>query len=66
MKKLSAEDVRQLVWGAMTPEKIKEFEKKTSIDFTYAVSGIGRFRLSMPKDTVKRFRNGWRKKDGGS
>ncbi|MBC7189610.1 hypothetical protein H5U35_05285 [Candidatus Aerophobetes bacterium] len=46
-EKLSAEDVRQLVWGAMTPEQIKEFEKNTSLDFTYAVSGIGRFRFNV-------------------
>jgi len=44
---LYPEDIKQLAYGVMRPEQVKEFEKKTSLDFTYAAPGIGRFRFNV-------------------
>jgi len=45
--KLSAEDVKKLIYTLMHPEQIKTFESSSCLEFTYSISGIGRFRLNV-------------------
>jgi len=46
-KSLTSEEVKSLVYSVMSPEKIAQFEKSHELDFSFGVSGVGRFRTNV-------------------
>lgn len=45
-KLLSAEECRQLVYQMLSPEMIEKFERKKELDYSFALSGVSRFRCN--------------------
>ena len=46
-KKLRPEDTKSLVYSIMDNEKISRFEKSHELDFSFGLSGAGRFRINV-------------------
>jgi len=46
-KSLTSEEVKSLVYSVMSPEKIAQFENSHELDFSFGVSGVGRFRTNV-------------------
>ncbi|HWR84031.1 MAG TPA: type IV pilus twitching motility protein PilT [Candidatus Deferrimicrobium sp.] len=46
-KKLTSDNVRQLVYEILTDDQIRQFEKTGDIDIAYGLPGIARFRINM-------------------
>jgi len=44
---LSAETTKSLAYSILTSRQIEEFEKAKELDFSYGVSGLGRFRVNL-------------------
>ncbi len=45
--KLSAENIKELVYQIMQPRQIKLLENSSCVEFTYTLPGTGRFRLNV-------------------
>jgi len=43
---LSPEQTKEVIYGMMSPDQIKEFEEKKELNYAVSASGIGRFRAS--------------------
>ncbi len=43
---LTGEDVRELAYSLLTPEKIERFERWKELDFAFSLDGAGRFRAN--------------------
>ena len=43
---LSAEDVKQLAYSLLSPEKIERFERWRELDFAFTIEGLARFRAN--------------------
>ncbi len=41
---LSGEDVRELAYSLLSPEKIERFERQKELDFSFSIEGLARFR----------------------
>ncbi len=41
---LSGEDVRELTYSLLSPEKIERFERSKELDFSFSIEGLARFR----------------------
>ncbi|MFQ6067215.1 MAG: type IV pilus twitching motility protein PilT [bacterium] len=44
---LDPEEAKSLIYSVMSAEKIAEFEKNHELDFSFGVSGLGRFRTNV-------------------
>ena len=44
---LNPDQTRMLAEGMMSPEQVKSFENRHELDFAYAVSSVGRFRVNV-------------------
>jgi len=44
---LTPEETRSLIYSAISAKKIAEFEKNHELDFSFGVSGLGRFRTNV-------------------
>ena len=44
---LSAEATKSLAYAILTSRQIEEFEKAKELDFSYGISGLGRFRVNL-------------------
>ncbi len=44
---LSDADIKNMLYGIMTPRLIKQFEETSEMDFSYEVPDLGRFRVNM-------------------
>lgn len=47
--KLSTEDTKSLCYSFLSPEQLKKLETNGETDFTYSISGTGRFRVNVFK-----------------
>ena len=46
VKRLSGEDTAKIAFSIMTEKQKKEFQERKDLDFSYSVSGLGRFRVN--------------------
>ncbi len=46
-KPLTPEEAKSLIYSVISAEKIGEFEKTHELDFSFEVSGVGRFRTNV-------------------
>ncbi len=46
-RRLTAEDTQSIAFGIMSPRQKQRFKDSAEVDMSYAVSGLGRFRLSV-------------------
>jgi twitching motility protein PilT len=46
-KPLTPEEVKSLIYSVISAERIVEFEKNHELDFSFGVSGVGRFRTNV-------------------
>lgn len=46
VKRLSGEDTAKIAFSIMTEKQKKEFQENKDLDFSYSVSGLGRFRVN--------------------
>ena len=46
-KSLTPEEIKPLIYSVISAEKIAEFEKNHELDFSFGVSGLGRFRTNV-------------------
>ncbi len=46
-KKLTSDNIRQLVYEILTDEQIRQFEKNSDLDVAYGVKGLSRFRINI-------------------
>jgi len=46
-KPLTPEEAKSLIYSVISAEKIAEFEKTHELDFSFGVSGVGRFRTNV-------------------
>jgi len=44
---LSSDECKDLIYDILSPSQIKSFEEKKELDFSYGVSGLGRFRINL-------------------
>jgi len=44
---LSADTIKVLAYGIINGRQIEEFEKSKELDFSYGISGLGRFRVNL-------------------
>jgi twitching motility protein PilT len=51
---LTSADVRQMVYGILSPSQVSVFEDELELDVAYAIPGVGRFRanVSLQRDSV--------------
>lgn len=47
LRKLSAEDVKNLCYSLITPKQIERFDNEKELDFSYAIPDTGRFRVNL-------------------
>jgi len=46
-KSLTPEEIKSLIYSVISAEKIAQFEKSHELDFSFGVSGVGRFRTNV-------------------
>ena len=46
-KSLTPEEIKSLIYSVISAEKIAQFEKSYELDFSFGVSGVGRFRTNV-------------------
>jgi twitching motility protein PilT len=46
-KSLTSKGIKSLIYSVMCAEKIAQFEKNHELDFSFGVSGVGRFRTNL-------------------
>jgi len=46
-KSLTSEEIKSIIYSVMGAEKIARFEKSHELDFSFGVSGVGRFRTNV-------------------
>ena len=46
-KKLTADNIRQLLYEILTDDQIRQFETEGDLDAAYGVTGIARFRINL-------------------
>ena len=44
---LAAEQLQQLLYGIMGPERIERFERELECDLAYGIEGLARFRVNV-------------------
>jgi twitching motility protein PilT len=44
---LSADETQQIIYGLLDNEQVAKFEREKELDFSFGISGIGRFRVNV-------------------